>query len=60
MAGVALAFGAQAILRDALAGFFIIIENQYAVGDVVRIRLTNFEVFGIVEVLSLRFTKAAI
>lgn len=57
VAGVALAFGAQAILRDSLAGFFIIIENQYAVGDVVRIRLTGFEVFGIVEELSLRFTK---
>ncbi|MCL4499084.1 MAG: mechanosensitive ion channel family protein [Chloroflexi bacterium] len=57
VASVAVAFGAQALLRDIIAGFFIIVENQYAVGDVVRIRLNGFEAFGIVEELSLRFTK---
>lgn len=55
--GVALAFGAQAILRDIIAGFFILFENQYGVGDVVSLRMANFEVFGVVEELSLRFTK---
>lgn len=57
IAGVVVAFGAQAILRDVLAGFFIVFENQYAVGDVVRIRLSGFEVVGVVEEFSLRFTK---
>jgi len=33
--GVALGFGAQYMIRDFLAGLFIIIENQYRVGDVV-------------------------
>lgn len=35
--GVALGFGAQSIVRDLLTGLFIIIENQYRVGDVVDI-----------------------
>jgi len=33
--GVALGFGAQNIVRDFLAGFFIILENQFSVGDVI-------------------------
>ena len=33
--GVALGFGAQYMIRDFLAGLFIILENQYRVGDVV-------------------------
>lgn len=37
IAGVALGFGAQNIVKDMLAGFFIILENQYRVDDVVRI-----------------------
>lgn len=35
--GVALGFGAQSIIKDLLSGLFIIIENQYRVGDVVDI-----------------------
>jgi len=35
--GVALGFGAQRIVQDLLAGFFIIAERQYGFGDVVRI-----------------------
>ncbi len=35
--GVALAFGAQALIRDYFAGFFIILENQYMTGDLIRI-----------------------
>ena len=34
VAGVALGFGAQAIVRDTLAGFFILLENQFGVSDV--------------------------
>ena len=33
IAGVALGFGAQSIVRDFLSGFFMLIEDQYAVGD---------------------------
>src|SRR3970040_2313897 len=35
--GIAVGFGAQAIVHDWLAGIFIITENQYSIGDVVRI-----------------------
>jgi small-conductance mechanosensitive channel len=36
IAGVAIGLGAQAIVRDFLAGFFILMENQIRVGDVIR------------------------
>jgi small conductance mechanosensitive channel len=35
--GVALGFGAQTLVRDFIAGFFILVENQFAVGDLVEI-----------------------
>jgi len=35
--GVALGFGAQTLVRDVIAGFFILTENQFGVGDVVEI-----------------------
>jgi small-conductance mechanosensitive channel len=50
--GVALGFGAQTLIRDWLAGIFIVTENQYSAGDVVRIA----GVEGAVEDLSLRRT----
>jgi small conductance mechanosensitive channel len=50
--GVAIGFGAQGLVRDLVAGFFIIIENQYRVGDVVNIA----DVGGIVESINLRRT----
>ena len=34
--GIAIGFGAQSLVRDLVAGLFIIVENQYRVGDVVR------------------------
>src|SRR6202034_3776494 len=37
VAGVALGFGAQRLVQDILAGFFIITERQYGFGDLVRI-----------------------
>lgn len=51
--GVALGFGAQSLIRDLTSGIFIIIENQYRVGDVVE--LDNF-VSGKVEAITIRTT----
>jgi small-conductance mechanosensitive channel len=50
--GIAVGFGAQTLIRDWLAGVFIILENQYNLGDMVRIA----GVSGVVEDLSLRRT----
>ena len=50
--GVALGFGAQYMIRDFLAGLFIIIENQYREGDVVCLD----ETCGLVEDITLRKT----
>lgn len=50
--GVAIGFGAQYLIRDLIAGFFVYLENQYNVGDVIRMG----DVAGIVEELSLRRT----
>ncbi|MGH2468404.1 MAG: mechanosensitive ion channel family protein [Candidatus Limnocylindrales bacterium] len=52
IAGVAIGLGAQGLVRDYLAGASILIENQYARGDVVRIA----DVSGTVEDFSLRRT----
>jgi small conductance mechanosensitive channel len=49
---IAIGFGAQSLVRDALNGIFILIENQYAVGDVVTVS----GVTGTVEDVSLRRT----
>ncbi len=50
--GVALGFGAQYMVRDFLAGLFIILENQYRIGDWVAIG----KVSGEVELVTLRKT----
>ena len=50
--GIAVGFGAQKIFRDWLAGIFVVVENQYSVGDVVTIA----GVSGLVEDISLRRT----
>ncbi len=52
VAGLAFGFGGQYLIRDLVSGFFIIIENQYRVGDVVQIG----NAFGIVEDITLRMT----
>lgn len=54
IAGVALGFGAQTMVKDFLAGLFILGENQYRVGDVLQVNQT---VSGVVEKISLRMTK---
>jgi small conductance mechanosensitive channel len=51
--GGALAFGAQQIVRDLLAGFFMFSEDQYGVGDSVDLGLAE----GVVEEVSLRVTR---
>jgi len=52
VAGLAIGFGAQALVHDVINGFFILMENQYDVGDVVRIG----GVAGTVESMTLRRT----
>lgn len=54
IAGVALGFGAQSMVKDFLAGMFILLENQYRVGDVIKIN--TGEVSGRVEKVTLRTT----
>ena len=54
VAGIALGFGAQSIVKDTLSGFFILLENQFGVGDTVELHTTAGPVTGRVEVLTLR------
>jgi small conductance mechanosensitive channel len=51
--GLGISFGAQSIFKDMLTGIFILIENQYSVGDTIKIAGLT----GVVEDLSLRVTK---
>src|ERR1700712_268429 len=57
--GVGLGFGAQRIVGDVLAGFFIITERQYGFGDVVAISVTGAAeaATGTVEDVTLRVTR---
>lgn len=48
--GLAISFGAQSLVRDIISGLFILSENQFGVGDVVRIG----DVGGVVEKMTLR------
>jgi small-conductance mechanosensitive channel len=50
--GLALAFGSQALVKDFFAGFFILLENQYNIGDVVKIN----GIQGKIEQITLRLT----
>jgi small conductance mechanosensitive channel len=52
IAGIAIGFGAQYLIRDLIAGTFIILENQYRVGDVARVA----DIAGLVEEVTLRKT----
>jgi len=52
VAGLAISFGAQNLIRDVIAGFFILMENQFRVGDVIRAA----GVSGLVEDMNLRVT----
>jgi moderate conductance mechanosensitive channel len=57
VAGVALGFGAQSLVRDTLSGFFILLENQFGVGDNLEIQTPSNKVVGRVETLTLRVTS---
>lgn len=50
IAGIALGFGAQNLVRDVIAGFFMIMENQVRVGDVAIVNGTG----GLVEMMNFR------
>jgi moderate conductance mechanosensitive channel len=56
IAGVALGFGAQTVVRDTLAGLFIALEGQFDVGDVLDLQTEGGPVSGTVEGLTLRVT----
>jgi small conductance mechanosensitive channel len=51
--GLAIGFGAQSLVKDIITGFFIILEDQFAVGDVIQ--TGNFK--GTVEMIGLRATR---
>lgn len=52
VAGIAIGFGAQSLVKDFIAGLFIVVENQYRIGDVVKIA----DIVGLVENINLRRT----
>ena len=52
VAGIAVGFGAQYLIRDLIAGVFVLMENQYRVGDVAKVA----DVTGLVEEVNLRKT----
>lgn len=52
--GIAVGFGAQTLVRDFLSGFFILVEDQYGVGDVVTV---TDKVSGTIEEVNLRVTR---
>ena len=58
VAGVAIGFGAQRIVQDILAGFFIVTERQYGFGDLIRLSVTGLSnpATGTVEDVTLRVT----
>jgi small-conductance mechanosensitive channel len=53
VAGIAIGFGTQSIVRDYLAGLFVVLEDQYGVGD----EIDTGAVRGTVEWVSLRMTR---
>jgi small-conductance mechanosensitive channel len=59
VAGVAIGFGAQQLVGDLLAGFFLFAEHQFGIGDLVILSVPGAQtgVTGTVEELTLRVTK---
>lgn len=53
VAGLAVGFGAQKLVKDVISGFFLLLEDQYAVGDYVTIGAVT----GTVEELGMRITR---
>jgi small conductance mechanosensitive channel len=54
IAGVAIGFGAQSLVKDFLAGLFILLEDQYGVGDSIDL---GDAIVGVVEEVNLRTTR---
>jgi small conductance mechanosensitive channel len=54
VAGVALGFGAQSLVKDVISGFFLLMENQFGVGDIINVDDKNS---GTVERMTLRITQ---
>lgn len=52
IAGLAISFGAQSLIKDLINGLFILLEDQYGIGDVVRVG----GIAGLVEEINLRRT----
>jgi moderate conductance mechanosensitive channel len=48
--GLAVSFGAQSLVKDVISGFFILFENQFAIGDIIEIAGKS----GVVEKMTLR------
>lgn len=58
IAGVAIGFGAQAVVTDFLSGIFMILEDQFGVGDEVDLGVLDLEgTHGVVESVGLRITS---
>lgn len=55
--GAALGFGAQKIVQDFLAGFFVLAERQYGYGDIVELTTATGFTAGTVEDVTLRITR---
>jgi small conductance mechanosensitive channel len=53
VAGLAVGFGAQRLIRDVITGFFILLEDQFSVGDYVTIGAVT----GVVEEIGMRVTR---
>jgi small conductance mechanosensitive channel len=54
VAGVALGFGAQSLVKDVISGFFLLMENQFGVGDIINVDDSHI---GTVERMTLRITQ---
>src|SRR5215475_3350542 len=52
IAGLAVGFGAQSLVKDVISGFFILFEDQFSIGDVVKVD----DFTGVVERMTLRVT----
>ena len=52
--GLAISFGAQSLIKDIFAGFFILLEDQYGVGEYITV---NQSFTGVVELIDLRITR---
>ena len=51
--GLAISFGAQSLVKDVISGFFILFENQFAIGDVIEVAGKS----GLVEKMTLRVVQ---